>query len=397
MTKYFSIAYLFNLFPTLGFNVYTLVISLKEVAIIGGGLSGLITAIQLARAQISVCVYEKRNYPFHRVCGEYISNETVPFLKSLDIFPQELSPVSIRQLQLTSTNGKSAMLPLPLGGFGISRFAFDHWLYTKALALGVNFKLNTEISKIDFANGLFKLHSSQNTYSAEVAIGSFGKRSKLDVVLDRPFIKRRSPYVGIKYHIRIDHPDHLIGLHNFENGYCGISKVENGVTNLCYLSHRKNLKTSGNIRAMEEQVLYKNPFLKSIFREADFLFEQPETINEISFETKSPVEHHVLMAGDSAGMITPLCGNGMALAIHASKILAGLVIPFCENDAASYAQLEAAYAGAWRKHFAVRLRAGRLIQHLFGSSWASNVAVHLAMRAKPLAGYLINQTHGKPF
>lgn len=370
---------------------------MKEVAIIGGGLSGLITAIQLARAHIRVCVYEKRSYPFHRVCGEYISNETIPFLKSLDIFPQELSPVSIRQLQLTSTNGKSATLPLRLGGFGISRFAFDHWLYTKALALGVDFKQNTEINKIDFADGLFKLHSAHNNYFAEVAIGSFGKRSKLDITLDRPFVRRRSPYVGIKYHIRIAHPDDLIALHNFENGYCGISKVENGIVNLCYLSHRQNLKASGNIRQMEEQILYKNPFLKFIFQEADFLFEQPETINEISFETKGPVEQHVLMAGDSAGMITPLCGNGMALAIHASKILAELVIPFCRNDAASRAQLETAYARAWQKHFATRLRAGRLIQHLFGTSHASNLAVLLAKRAKPFAQYLINQTHGKPF
>ena len=370
---------------------------MKKVAIIGGGLSGLMAAIQLAKAQIPVCVYEKKSYPFHRVCGEYISNETVPFLKSLDVFPQELSPVTIRQLQLTSTNGKSALLPLRLGGFGVSRYAFDHWLYTKALALGVMFELDTEIDKIDFADGFFYLHSAHKKYSADVAIGSFGKRSKMDVILGRPFIKRRSPYVGIKYHIRIDHPDHLIGLHNFENGYCGISKVENGIANLCYLSHRDNLKTSGGIHEMEEGVLYKNPFLKSIFQQADFLFDQPETINEISFETKAPVEQHVLMAGDAAGMITPLCGNGMALAIHASKILSELVIPFCRNDGASRLQLEHDYAVAWRRQFAGRLRAGRLIQHLFGSPWASNLAVQLASRAKPIAGYLIDQTHGKPF
>ena len=370
---------------------------MKDVAIIGGGLSGLITAIQLAREQIPVQVYEKKNYPFHRVCGEYISNETIPFLKSLNIFPQELGPVPIGQLQLTSVNGKSAILPLPMGGFGLSRFAFDHWLYTKALALGVSFKLNTEIIKIDFEEGIFTLHSAHDTYSAAVAIGSFGKRSRLDVALNRPFIKKRSPYVGIKYHIRTDHPDHLIALHNFENGYCGISKVENGVTNLCYLSHSKNLKTSGTIRAMEEQVLYKNPFLKSIFQRADFLFGQPETIHEISFETKRPVEQHVLMAGDAAGMITPLCGNGMALAIHAAKLLAGLVVPFCRNEDISRAQLETAYALAWQDHFSGRLRAGRYIQQLFGSARASNLAVYLARNAKPLARYLIDKTHGKPF
>ena len=70
---------------------------------------------------------------------------------------------------------------------------------------------------------------------------------------------------------------------------------------------------------MERQVLLKNPHLKRIFSEADFVFGRPEVINEISFETKDPVENHILMAGDAAGMITPVCGNGMAIAIHSGK------------------------------------------------------------------------------
>ena len=56
------------------------------------------------------------------------------------------------------------------------------------------------------------------------------------------------------------------------------------------------------------------------------LFEKPEVINEITFEKQDPVSNHILMCGDAAGMITPLCGNGMAMAIHSAKILSGLII-----------------------------------------------------------------------
>lgn len=370
----------------------------KKIFILGGGLAGLITSIHLTQSGVPCTLIEKRAYPFHRVCGEYISNEVVPYLRSLGIYPDELHPSSIRQFQLTSINGKSASIPLDLGGFGISRYQFDLLLYQKAKQLGVEFYLDTEVEKISFADEHFNIQTNQNIHHASVAIGSFGKRSRLDVQLNRSFIQKRSPYVGVKYHIRLKtFPTDLIALHNFQNGYCGISRVEDDKVNLCYLTHRKNVKAFGNIRSMEESVLFRNPFLKKIFNEAEFLFDKPETINEISFETKAPLEQHILMAGDAAGMITPLCGNGMAMAIHSAKILSEHVIRFCHDQHYSREQLEHDYTKAWTNLFERRLWAGRQIQRLFGAVWTSDFAVSLAQYGKPVAHYLMKKTHGSPF
>lgn len=370
----------------------------KKIVILGGGLAGLITAIHLTQSAVPCVLIEKGSYPFHRVCGEYISNEVVPYLKSLGAFPEELHPSSITQFQLTSVNGKAASLPLDLGGFGISRYQFDYFLFEKARNLGVEFCLDTEVEKISFESDRFIIQTNRGVHTAALAIGSFGKRSKLDVHLRRSFIQKRSPYVGVKYHARLKKfPDHLIALHNFQNGYCGISRVEDDKVNLCYLTHRENLKAHGNIRSMEEAVLFRNPFLKQIFGEAEFLFDKPETINEISFETKAPVEHHVLMAGDAAGMITPLCGNGMAMAIHSAKILSEHVVRYFKDEHYSRSQLEHDYSKAWTKFFARRLWTGRQIQRLFGEVWTSNLAVNLARHAKPVANYLMRKTHGEPF
>lgn len=370
---------------------------MKKVTIIGGGLSGLLTSIQLVRENIPAQLFEKKLYPFHRVCGEYISNETIPFLKSLSLYPEEFHPSQINRLQLTSVNGKSASLPLNLGGFGISRYCFDNWLYQKAIQEGVEVHQNTEVSTIQFKENQFILSTKEKTFASDVIVGSYGKRSRMDVTLDRRFIKKRSPYIGVKYHIRTEHPDGLIALHNFKDGYCGISHVEDGISNLCYLSHRDNLKKTGSIHALEEQILFKNPFLKNIFKNAEFVFAAPETINEVSFETKGPVENHILMAGDAAGMITPLCGNGMAMAIHTSKILSGHIVQYCKNESSSRKELESSYAKEWQQQFAARLRVGRQLQNLFGSTFTSNLAVGLAQNFKPLAQYLISKSHGKPF
>lgn len=369
----------------------------KTVVIIGGGLAGLLSALQLAKAGIPCTLIEKKRYPFHRVCGEYVSNEVLPFLQSLQVFPDELSPTSIQRFQLSSISGKSSILPLGLGGFGISRFAFDHYLYEKAKAAGVHFLLDTEATNITFENDQFTIDTTSNRLTADVVIGSFGKRSRADVALERSFLRKHSPYVGVKYHVRTTFPEDLVALHNFEGGYCGINAIENNVVNICYLIHRDAIRKHGTITEVENAVLNKNPRLKEVFEHSDFLFKKPEVINEITFETKEPVHNHVLMTGDAAGMITPLCGNGMAIAIHSSKIASELVIKYCKNPLFTRTQLEKEYAKQWRMNFANRLWFGRQVQKLFGSSVASNAAIHLALYSKPIARVIVNNTHGKPF
>ena len=246
--------------------------------------------------------------------------------------PTNSNPPRIQRFQLSSVRGKNKILPLDLGGFGISRYTFDFFLYEKAKSLGVIFYLKEEVEKILFDNEKFFVKTQNRQLEADIVIGAFGKRSKVDIQLDRSFIQKRSPYVGVKYHIKTDHPDDLIALHNFDGGYCGISNVEEGKTNLCYLTHRENVRRFKSIKEMEEAILFKNPFLKNIFTNSQFLFDKPETINEISFETKLPVEAHILMTGDAAGMITPLCGNGMAMAIHSAKIVSDLLVKYTQAE-----------------------------------------------------------------
>src|SRR6185436_16984311 len=101
-----------------------------------------------------------------------------------------------------------------------------------------------------------------------------------------------------------------------------------------------------------------------IFRNADFISTEPEVINEISFAHKKIVENHVLMCGDSAGLITPLCGNGMAMAIHSAKLLSELILDshiLTNQDISDMyrERLERNYENAWNENFSKRLFWGR--------------------------------------
>ncbi|MDX5346933.1 MAG: NAD(P)/FAD-dependent oxidoreductase [Hymenobacteraceae bacterium] len=369
------------------------------MVIAGGGLSGLTAAIKLAQAGIEVLVVEKKQYPFHRVCGEYVSNEVLPFLKSIGADPAELNSAAITNFMLSSPSGNTLTASLDLGGFGISRYTLDNFLYQKATEAGVSFKLKTSVQDIRFsaADDNFTLSLSDgSTLCSKIVIGAYGKRATLDRQLQRRFFLSRSPYIGVKYHLRLPFPKNLIALHNFKDGYAGISAIEDNKYCFCYLTTRQNLKQHGSIPAMEEKVLAKNPFLNQIFEKGEFLYQQPEVINEISFAPKAAVEQHILMSGDAAGMITPLCGNGMAMAIHGAKLLSEQLLHYFRNGQ-NRQHLEQAYRQAWQQQFSRRLQTGRTIQHLFGSTILSEAAVGLLKRTPFAVNLLMKQTHGKPF
>lgn len=366
-----------------------------DVAIIGGGLAGLFAAHELAGHGHRVILIERKRYPFHRVCGEYISNEVRPLLESRGLYPHHLTPAHIDHLEVSAPNGSRLSHPLDMGGFGVSRYALDAWWASLLPSKGVLLLQGVAATSVYLHEDVFNISlSSGETVMARVTLGAFGKRSMLDRALDRPFMHARSPYVGVKYHIQGDHEEGLIALHNFRGGYCGISHVEGGRINLCYLAERSGVKRAGSIEAFEADTVRKNPFLDSIYRSSRFIFENPEVINEISFAPKAPVEQHVLMIGDTAGLITPLCGNGMAMAIHGALLASGWTHRFLIGKV-SRAQLEDGYAQAWRSTFDLRLKIGRTLQHVFGEPYSTATAVQLLRLMPPVLRRLIALTHGR--
>ena len=217
----------------------------KDIVIVGGGLSGLSCAIQLAKSGFEVVLIEKKQYPFHRVCGEYISLETLPFLKKeLDFNPFDQGAMKIDYLNVTSPRGTLIETPLDLGGFGLSRYRLDFLLKQQAEKVGATIFEKTNVLDVLKHDNYFEIKTNRQTFQSKAVIGAFGKRSNLDRQLNRKTFYQRSPYIGVKHHIKIDGlmPENYIALHNFKDGYCGISRVEDDVYCLCYLSHKKNIK-----------------------------------------------------------------------------------------------------------------------------------------------------------
>ena len=368
----------------------------EQVIIIGGGLAGLVSAIHLSKKGVSVLLIEKNEYPKHKVCGEYISNEVLPYLRSLDFDPIKLGAKQIKKFKLSTPKNKVINANLSLGGFGISRYKLDEALAKKAKANKVEIIEDT-VTNVVFENDTFFISTkNENHFQSKIVIGAYGKRSNIDVKLNRKFIKNTSPFLAVKTHLEGDFPDDLVALHNFKGGYCGVSRVENNAINACYITEFEAFKKYKNIEEFQEQVLFKNTHLKAIFKNSKPLFSKPLTISQISFSSKNIIESHMIMCGDTAGMIHPLCGNGMSMAIRSAQMASQLILKFFNGEITSRKVLEDQYKKAWNNEFKNRLKTGHLVASLFKMNGFSEM-IMLGLKQFPeLLPKIIKRTHGKP-
>lgn len=369
-----------------------------DCAIIGGGLAGLSLAILLARDGHKVILFEKETYPFHKVCGEYISNESVPFLQSLGVDLAGMHLPHITSLLLSSPSGISVKRPLSIGGTGLSRYVLDEQLCDIAEAAGVAVRTGIKVQQVQFSDDRFVIKASAETVTAKVAAGAYGKNSNIDAQLGR---KYKAPnddelFVGVKHHIRAEFDSSVVEMHSFPGGYCGMSAIEDGKVNLSYISKARNLKAAGSIPAMEKQMLSRNPFLKKYFDTATFLFARPVTISHVYFQVKAPVADDIIMIGDAAGSIAPASGNGMSMALKSSLLAFRAVGGFLQGAVDRPAMLQQ-YTRDYYAAFTERIKVSRQINTMLTHPAVAN----FAFRAFRLFPWLIDmqskRMHGDPF
>ena len=331
--------------------------------VVGGGLAGLSAAITAARAGLDVTVIEAGTYPRHRVCGEFLSPEAAGYLDQLGVLPalKAQRPISIRRVQITAGNGARWEGNLPGSGLGISRYALDHALAEQARAAGVSVITGTQVKRIDgnLRDG-FRVETPTATLHARAVIAAHGKRSALDKALNRAFMRQRQPYIGLKAHFCGDIPPGRVDVHAFPGGYCGISGIEGGRVNVCLLARLDVFQPCASIPAFVAWMAAQNPHLARFFAGAQ-IESAWLSISQVPFTPKSAVEGDILMAGDAAGMIAPLAGDGMSIALRGGMLAADGIARWCAGEIDAVA-LKRGYQATWRREFGGRVRLGRFLQ-----------------------------------
>lgn len=363
-----------------------------DVIVVGGGLAGLTAALHISKMGYATLVIENHDYPRHKVCGEYVSAEVEPYLHSLGISLD--AGARIHRLEISNHAGKRLETPLQMGGVGISRFFLEDQMYRQCLKQGVEFCFD-KVTAVKFNENSYLVACKSNHFQSPIAVGAYGKRSSLDKNLGRQFINNKSGWMAVKAHYDLpDFPNDLVGLHSFPGGYGGLSMTESGAVNFCYLTTYKSFKDHGDIDSFTQEVVATNPILKDFLRDATMNFSDPLSIAQISFGKRELVTAHMLMCGDSAGMIHPLCGNGMAMAIHGAKLASEAIDRFFQSSGFSREKMESDFMHNWATHFSGRMRWGRILQSILMQEHLSQWSFNLLSKNPRILKGLIKTTHG---
>ncbi|MBT8327754.1 MAG: NAD(P)/FAD-dependent oxidoreductase [Bacteroidia bacterium] len=358
-----------------------------DVGIIGAGIAGSCLAILLAQQGKKVVIFEKELYPKHKVCGEFISLESYDFFKQIGLSLDDWNLPIIKELELTSQKGASFKRSLKIGGFGLSRAKLDFELTQLFNKYNITFYPNTKVDSVDGQS----IYYNKEEVVADFIVGAHGKYSASYTHQKRKLQKKN--YVGVKYHIKGDFDPGLISLHSFEGGYCGMSKIEDNQYCLCYLCESSQLKASNNnVQKLEENVLMKNLKLKSILESAEFLWDKPLIISNIRFDKELLFDNTMLFAGDAAGSISPLSGNGMSIAAKTALMLSEI----CRTQD-DFSIICKEYDKAWNQLFGSKVERAKTLNRIMLNPTTHHWVIRLFKLLPPIGSIVINSMQGKPF
>jgi flavin-dependent dehydrogenase len=379
-----------------------------DLAIVGGGPAGCSAGIRAARLGLRAILFESRTYPHDKLCGEFLSPECRGMLDELGVGAEIWSrhPHPITQVCLTAADGSAWETALPGGAWGLSRHALDATLADRAAAAGVVVKSGTTVDRVlGSLKDCFTLeaHSVSGRVStiARTVIAAHGKRSTLDRVLNRRFLQRRQPFVALKTHFTGIPLPGRVELHTFPGGYCGFSWIEAGlasepVTNVCFLAREdvfQNARQAGRkpLESFLEWMRAQNPYIAERLSQGSQLDKDWISIAQVPFTPKSPLEGDLMMAGDAAGLIVPLAGDGISMALRSGILAADSIFQYLDRDT-SPAWLRKTYSQTWKGKFGRRLALGRLLQKLILHPPLASASLRLIHQYPFLGQYLIIHT-----
>jgi flavin-dependent dehydrogenase len=374
-----------------------------DTAIIGAGPAGCSAAIFLARQGFRVALVEAEGIGREKLCGEFLSPECRGLLTQLGLEDRirSLQPADIHTARLTAPGGATCEIPLPETGWGLSRSALDAILWQGATSAGAHGLQRTQVRNVvgDLRKG-FVLDTTSGTVSARTVIAAHGRRATLDRVLDRAFMRRRQPFVAIKAHFAGPELHRRVELHFFPGGYCGLAEIEGGRVNLCMLVREPLFRSLARSRrepveAFVNWMRGQNSEVREWLDRARRVDSCWLSVAQIPFAAKRAVEREILMAGDSAGLIVPLAGDGIAMALQSGVMAARQCASFLRGER-SPLEMTQGYGDEWERAFGERVRLGRVLHSLVLQPWLVGPAVRALDRAPLLAKYLVRHTRAQP-
>ena len=312
-----------------------------EVAVVGGGPAGALTAALLARAGHEVVVFERSPAWHWRACGVFASPATVRALGRAGIDETTLGRVArpIPAMRVETPGGTT--FRLTYGGWmppvGFDRSALDPALLDHARAAGATVcsGARVEVVRLDRGGPSLGVRTPSNDverYAARLVIGADGGNSIVAraAMVARP--ARLAPRVGLSYHLadRAGDPIADARMHVFRDGYVGIAPVPRGRVNIGIVLGRSwaaRLAHDG-AEAVADEIVAGVPVLAGAAGSPPDPAAWREGARLDRVAGASPLGHRVarragdgwLVVGDAAGFLDPFTGEGLHRAVVSAEL-----------------------------------------------------------------------------
>jgi len=336
-----------------------------DLIVIGGGPAGSSAAITAAQAGVKVLLLERGRYPRHKVCGEFVSAESLGLLSELlgnrgKASLTDAVPISHARVFLDDRTLESPINP-PAGS--IARYDLDAALWRAAIENGVEGHLQTSAQKIN-GIGPFSVSTANGAFESLAVINAAGRWSNLTAPAKENGAIREK-WVGLKGHFSETAAAQSVDLYFFPGGYCGVQPVnllgpeneesKGGRINLCAMVRADTASTLLD-------VFWLHPQLRERSRDWQPLSD-PVTTAPLFFRPPRPAEQNVLMVGDSAGFVDPFVGDGISLALRSGALAAKSLAP-CFSEKISVVRAADVYRKSYEQTLLPVFRASSTIRKL---------------------------------
>src|SRR5271169_6095962 len=202
-----------------------------DLIIVGGGPAGTAAAISAACSGASVLLLERGRFPRHKVCGEFVSAESLSLLNQL-LDPQHAGllhdAVRIPRARLF-LDGRTVRATVDPAAASIARLDLDAALWRSAESAGVEARQQVTVQSIA-GSGPFEVVAAGEKFESRALINASGRWSNLNLA-PAEIGRRSEKWLGVKAHFAESAPEPSVDLYFFDGGYCGVQSVGAGRVN----------------------------------------------------------------------------------------------------------------------------------------------------------------------
>jgi len=364
-----------------------------DVIIAGGGPAGSSAAIHLATRGARVLLAEQKKFPRAKLCGEFISPECALHFERLGVADQIFSarPARLTETVFYSRRGKSVDVPSAWFGssgiaLGLSRAEMDERLLRRACDAGAHVLEDAQVTNLLFDDvavkgAVVKQGGREFRYHAPVTLDATGRTRALARRLECNGTKlHRAPLIAFKAHLA----DARVAagaceIYFYRRGYGGLSSIENGLSNLCFIASARDVRAFGaDAERVMRQVVCQNRRAAETLRDAKTRTPWlAVTLEKFGRHKLSPAKG-LLTIGDAASFIDPFTGSGMLMALESGELSAKVISEHMgESASEDIDELSANYEAAYEKSFDSRLRVCSLMRRAAFTPGIAAIAIRL--------------------